>query len=506
MSRQKGSRMTKILYLFPDTNLFLQCKPLSQVTWTALGDWDRIEILLTRPVQTEIDALKGRGNSRQATRARSASSLIRELLDAQDGSKTLLNSPLVQLFLRHDLRRDDSVAEVLNYEERDDQLVGTALAFRKANPETEVRLITNDTGPMASAKAVALDYFTTPEEWLLPPEADDLEKREVALRAEIARYKSLEPAFTITKISPKEDRLHASLVVFLELSRTDVERLVSRLTKKFPRCEDFGSAETQERSVDHIPAAGLLGIEKEVFQPATHEEIDQYRSAYDRWENECSEQLSKLSALLNSALVWPQFSLEIANIGSRPADSSLVQISSEGAPLLRPPKQKEDQEEDYEPKTLRLPSAPKPPKGRWEQVSKFGLVNALPGLSSLQQFFSGEKNGYLPLPPFGGDGQRLSRSLAHDPDAFYFKEGQRGQISKVVSYTCEQWRHAQPAEIFTFDVLCPLKPGEHSGLIRIEVHAANLTLPAAHQFPVRLLVETSSCLAIAERMVSELGA
>lgn len=379
--------MTKILYLFPDTNLFLQCKPLDQVTWSALGDWDRIEILLTRPVQTEIDALKGRGNSRQATRARSASSLIRELLEAQDGRKTLLNSPLVQLCLRHDLRRDDSVAEILNYEERDDQLVGTALAFRKANPETEVRLITNDTGPMASAKTVALDYFTTPEEWLLPPEADDLEKREAALRAEIARYKSVEPAFTITKISPKEDRLHASLVVFSELSPTDVEMLVSRLTKKFPRCGDFGPTETQERSIDHVPATRLFGIEKEVFHPATHEEIDQYRSAYDRWKKECSEQLSKLSVILNSAIVWPQFSLGITNIGSRPADSALVQITGEGAPFLRPPKQKEDQDEDDELNTPRLPSAPKPPKGRWEQVSRFGLGNALSNLSSLQQFF-----------------------------------------------------------------------------------------------------------------------
>lgn len=498
--------MAKILYLFPDTNIFLQCKPLSQVTWSALGDWDQIEILITRPVQKEIDSLKGKGNNRQAARARATSSLIRELLDAQDGRKTLPEAPLVQLCLRHDLRREESVAEVLNYEERDDQLVGTALGFKKANPGAEVWLLTNDTGPMASAKTVALNYFKTPDEWLLPPEADDIEKREAALRAEVAHHKSLEPSFTISRVSPKEDRLHASVAIYLELSALDIERLVSRLITRFPKYNDFGPTESQERTIEQFPAWRLLGIDKEAFHPATQEEIDQYRSAYDQWQHECSEQLSKLSKTLNSALVWPQFSVELENIGSRPAENTLVQTSSQGAVLLRPPKREEDEEESITPKTPQLPSAPKPPKGRWEQVSRFGFVNTLSNLSGLQQFLSQENFGPHLSQSFSSDGRRLSRSLERDPNALYFKEGQRGQSSGLVSYTCEQWRHAQPAERFTFDVLCPLKPGEHSGLIRVEVHAANLTRPEVHQIPVRVIVEASSCLEIAEQMVSAHGA
>jgi len=237
----------KTLYLFPDTNVFLQCRPLDQVAWSSFGDWDQIEVLLTRPVQTEIDSLKGKGNGRQASRARSASTRIRELLRADGERLTLRKSPLVQLCLRHDLRRDESACRDLNYEERDDQLVGTALGFQKLNPDMTVWLLTNDTGPMASAKAVGLEYREIPEEWFLPPESDDSEKRESALKAELARYKNLEPSFEI-KVSPaNERRLQASITMFQSLTVPEQNKLLARLVARFPLCADFGSSDVQER-------------------------------------------------------------------------------------------------------------------------------------------------------------------------------------------------------------------------------------------------------------------
>src|SRR6188508_67432 len=128
----------KVLYLFPDTNVFLQCKPLEQVAWASFGSWDRIEVLLTRPVQTEIDSLKDKGNSRRAARARAMSTRIRELLNAPEERMNLREAPLVVLCLRNDLRRDETAAATLDYGERDGQLVGTAVAFLKANPNKAV--------------------------------------------------------------------------------------------------------------------------------------------------------------------------------------------------------------------------------------------------------------------------------------------------------------------------------------------------------------------------------
>ena len=60
----------RALYLFPDTNLFIQCLPLQQIDWTQWDDFDEVHLLVSRPVQREIDNQKNRGNDRVGQRAR----------------------------------------------------------------------------------------------------------------------------------------------------------------------------------------------------------------------------------------------------------------------------------------------------------------------------------------------------------------------------------------------------------------------------------------------------
>ena len=149
----------KKLFLFPDTNVFVQCKPLDQVDWSSYAQWDSVDLYLTRPVQSEVDTHKGKGSGRLAKRARTMSSSIRALLESETGFLPIRDSkPTVRLYLKHELKKDDSLAGELDYGERDDQLVGIASGFLKSNPGTDVRLLTHDTGPMASAKLVGLAY------------------------------------------------------------------------------------------------------------------------------------------------------------------------------------------------------------------------------------------------------------------------------------------------------------------------------------------------------------
>lgn len=163
-----------------------------------MSGFEAIELVLTRPVQAELDSLKGNGNGRRASRARAASTLMRELLASEDGTKRLRNSsPVVDLRLDTRLRVDPSAADVLHYEERDDQLVGTVLGFQKAKPDSAVRLLTNDTGPMASAKTVGVTYQVTPEDWFLLPEDDESSKQAKALKDELDLYKNQEPKVRI---------------------------------------------------------------------------------------------------------------------------------------------------------------------------------------------------------------------------------------------------------------------------------------------------------------------
>ena len=47
-----------ILYLFPDTNLFIQCKSLKQIGWSEWSEYREVHLVVCRPVTREIESRK----------------------------------------------------------------------------------------------------------------------------------------------------------------------------------------------------------------------------------------------------------------------------------------------------------------------------------------------------------------------------------------------------------------------------------------------------------------
>ena len=89
-----------ILYLFPDTNVFIQCRPLHQVDWSEWEEFSEIHLIVSRPVQREIDNQKTRGNDRVGNKARSTSTLFRKIIESTQGFELINSSnPTVKLFL-----------------------------------------------------------------------------------------------------------------------------------------------------------------------------------------------------------------------------------------------------------------------------------------------------------------------------------------------------------------------------------------------------------------------
>ena len=70
----------KILYLFPDTNLFIQCRSLEHIDWSEIGEFDEIQLFVSQPVQKEIDAQKNKGNQRLGKRARKTAAFFKDIL------------------------------------------------------------------------------------------------------------------------------------------------------------------------------------------------------------------------------------------------------------------------------------------------------------------------------------------------------------------------------------------------------------------------------------------
>ena len=55
---------TRTLYLFPDTNVFIQCRPLNEVDWSEWMNHDEVHLIVCQPIQRELDKHKNRGNDR----------------------------------------------------------------------------------------------------------------------------------------------------------------------------------------------------------------------------------------------------------------------------------------------------------------------------------------------------------------------------------------------------------------------------------------------------------
>jgi hypothetical protein len=493
----------KILHVFVDTNIFLQCKPLRDVDWTELGSWDGIDVVLTRPLLDEIDDLKDRGgNERRTARARSTNSLIRELLEANDHRQQIVAKPVVQLCLRYELKEVEPKPSELDYAKRDHKLVGTMLAFCANQPAAEAILLTNDTGPVACAKLMNLPAKFVPASWLLKPEPADTAMQ--ALKSELDRYKDQEPQFEIA-LSPRPDEgLEVALLAYEELSEKELAVLKAKLAAKFPECNDFGLSEPQERMIERgSQDFESIGSIKEVWRPAPKEEIAQYKAAYKTWWKNCTDQLASLNVLLNARQDWPRVTATIENAGSRPAEDALVVLEVRGNGQLRPPKSEDGEGEKsfavIGGEMLDLPQPPSPPRGTWIRMDPFsasyGLARSLKDLMGpdFTQLMRGPDRPLMP-----------HITKARDPNSLYFKEGGPGKITPRIAYECSQWRHAQDPEVFEVSLICMPKPGLHTGAIQIQVHAANLTQPQMARLPFKLTLTKASCLEEAKKRIDAL--
>ena len=276
----------RILYFIPDTNLFIQCRPLEELGWSKWADFDEVRLVVCRPVQREIDNQKNKGNDRIGKRARNVHSLFREIIISDNDYKLIRQSkPQVKLFVDPSYSPSPELENQLDYNDKDDQIVGCVYTIKKHNPESDVRLLTHDSGPMASARMCSLPFVEIPDDWILPPENNNTEKELAKLRAEVAKYKKAEPHFVLRCIKDTEEEIKSiefEHVIYERLTDVEISTLIESLTCQFPQATDFGEREPKRRKDTNLPNY-ILGKE-EVFTPASEQEITDYiEEGYPGW-------------------------------------------------------------------------------------------------------------------------------------------------------------------------------------------------------------------------------
>ena len=384
-----------VIYLFVDTNLLYQCRPLEELDWSGWNDFDEVRLIVSKPVLREIDYRKNKGSDRIGKRARDASAMFRKMLN--DGGKVVRHGdPRVKLSVEPQHQYTKELEDRLNLQERDDQLIATAYEFAKHHRSDEVRLLTHDTTPLYTARGLELAADVIPNDWLLPPEKTESEKELGALKAENARLKKAEPSFAIRCLDSADtaiDRYEISVPRFKPLTAAETNALMQRLKERFPLETDFGQRESTTRHVrrDRVNYAGLLPMIRQVFRPATDEEIAEYQNeAYPQWLTHCEEALSKYHRTLQEQEPRPQFVFLAENRGTRPATDALITIEAQGRFQIQPPAPDDESKNLEEKPTVLLPSPPPAPCGKWETTGRGSIVYP----QVIEQF-----PGIIPHPP-----------------------------------------------------------------------------------------------------------
>ena len=362
----------KILHLFPDANVFVQCRDLHELDWSKYAEHDEVRLIVCMPVQQEINRHKGRGNDRLGRRSRKVHSMFREIIVSGNAYKVVRESgPIVKLLFEPSCQPDPALAGHLDYAQTDDRIVGCVHGYRERNPQWDIRLLTHDSGPMASAQMLSIPFVPVPNGWLRPPELNDTERENRRLREEIAQLKDAEPRFSISRVESdgeEIDQLEFEWPSFGRLSVDEVRSLVESLKRRFPIATEFGPGQTKEGQPREV-GAFLFNVTRR-FEPSSQQEIDEYaKSAYPEWLERCEEALRHLHAALEHNQKPVGFSFSATNEGSYPGKHVLVTITARGNFLVRPPRDSDDVDEEMDSESstqgLSLTAPPRPPEGRW---------------------------------------------------------------------------------------------------------------------------------------------
>lgn len=484
-----------ILHLFPDTNLFVQCCPIAEIDWSTWSVFDEIRLIISRPIQRELDRQKGRGNDRLGKRARRVHSTIRKMIvENEDHITFQKTTPWVKLVLDPSCLPDPELAGTLDYNHVDDCLVGCVHAYRKAHPCCDIRLLTHDSGPMATAKMLSLPFIAIPDEWLLPHEKSNEERQIGRLNDELSKLKNTEPKFAIHGIDTdgrESDSFEFEQTRHSGLSDLEVTACMDSLTREFPPATYFGPPERpQPQSIGSM--GGLLSSMYS-FVSASEDDIENYReTAYPQWVEKCENTLRQLANSADIAVGPIVLRFAVQNNGSRPGKDVLVSISAHGNFMIRPLQLEHDGDGLKDSSAgLSLPLPPEPPKERWKTTLEM-LSASAEGLDALTRF--------------PGPEAVLPETIAprRDPNALYYKPDRPEGPVRSYCLECEQWRHGLEAEVFESEMCLISSDREISGAIECLIHAGNLSMPVRKVIPVRGTITRVSVRATAESLIARL--
>ena len=469
-----------LLYVLPDTNLFLQARELKELPWNELARNREIIILVPRAVQKEISRLKSDGNSRRARRARIANTLLRQAALATEHTTTIREQgPRVTLELPIPTK-PSALPDDLDLTNPDDQIILEALTFQEQNPDKEAVILTGDTDQIVSAAHHHIPYRTIPEHWLLPPEPDKRDKRISELEREIRTLKEAEPIISITahdddgnpikEITISRDR-------YEPLPETLIEELISEAQERRPPQQGLNELVGQQHPPDALGRTLVVDIFRQYKAPTAEEVTNYYEREYPKWITNLRSTFTHLHTHLSAPSKYATATIVLENNGTRPADGVILTITTYGGIQLTRKAPAND---------VTLPKPPQPPKGHY--------VDAFGGIRDMMSNVNVEM-AELHMPRLDAH-----REILSDPNAFYREYGD--EPAEEWGLTCDEFRHGD-TEPRKLGIMIPDDwQGTNAALV-ITMTARNMSKAATKTIPLRVDTISKDTTSTARTLLDE---
>jgi predicted nucleic acid-binding protein len=468
--------------LFIDTNVLLQCRDLKELAWQEIADGEDILMLISSPVQGEIDHLKHDGNTRRARRARKANSFIRQLILKEPARIILRESCRVEA-ARLPAMGKLQEHPLLDLSRTDDRIIAEAMRYRDCHQNENVALLTHDTQPLGTAKDCGLPVVVVPDSWLLEPEPDERDKKIVDLESRVRNLEHRTPDIKVSANDADDTPLKVvtiNIQRYVTLSKEQVDEFVNTASSKYPVATSFEAREQNPSRTSTGSLAAALGGRWE-YEPASAEKIESYRESYAVWQETVRRFFESLPSRLESPSRHFKLSLEITNQGAAPAEDLRLEFELAGGLVFA-------SEIDAAP--VSFPNPPKPPEGKWilrsytldalARHQPFSHDLTLPGLSAI--------SGFRPTAP-------------RDKYAFYWRTP-KGAPSNRRACECDGFRHKVRPTILTLDIFAPPGQDLRGGQFTCGVTAKNLPEPVLYTLPIKITEQEEDTLSVARGFVA----
>jgi hypothetical protein len=299
--------------LFPDTNVFIHVRDLKDILWTDLFPGvQAVDVMIAPRVIQELDEYKTSTNQRRRDRARLALRLIDEASHQPEFALVLKEKPVrVRIVISTAPRFDWDAYPNLDPARPDDHLIAEALSFGNG-----AEIFSHDSGPRIRARIAKVLGHKPLDEWLLPIEQTDdqrkITKLERDLERALNRFPQVDAGFhNINSISSE---IHVIRPILRPLDPKVIDDLSSDYLRKHPRAS-------------LRPATRGLMLQLEGI---TEHEVDRYNSDYSDFKTKVRNYYANLHQYMTSIGAAAEIGYFVRNDSSIAALGLRIEFDLEG--------------------------------------------------------------------------------------------------------------------------------------------------------------------------------